>query len=46
MRITRKELGPVRDALDILALALANKRHVWTSEERRAYEAAARVLAT
>lgn len=32
-------------ALDMLALALANNQHAWTTKERRAYEKAVRVLA-
>lgn len=34
----------ILDALDRLALALANKRHQWTQAERRAYEMAVRLL--
>ncbi len=34
----------VLSALDQLALALANKGHVWTRDERRAYETAIRLL--
>lgn len=34
----------VRQALNILALALSDKGHVWTRAERRAYEMAARLL--
>lgn len=31
-------------ALDALALALANKGHVWSAKERRSYERAVRAL--
>ena len=38
------QTGVVLDALDRLALALADEKHVWTEDERRAYERVVLVL--
>jgi len=38
--MTNKVKIIIRNALDILALALANEGHYWTQEERSAYEKA------
>ena len=42
--MTGKAKAIIRDALDRLALVLADQHHHWTQAERRAYETAVRLL--
>ena len=42
--MTNKKRMLAREALDVLALALASKGHTWTAREREAYESAIRLL--
>ncbi len=42
--LTSEERASVRDALDMLALALTDAGHVWTDGERSAYERAFEIL--
>ncbi len=42
--LTSEERASVRDALDMLALALTDAGHVWTDGERSAYERAIEIL--
>lgn len=44
-RFAKAQRETALKALDMLALALAEKRHIWTMRERRAYERAVRALA-
>lgn len=43
-RFTKASKQAALRALDMLALALVNEHHVWTPQERRAYERAMRAL--
>ena len=40
VRARRDPPHPIRDALDALALALADHDHAWTERERQLYETA------
>ncbi len=40
VRLAPEEMVSVREALDLLALALTDTGHVWTDGERSAYERA------
>lgn len=42
--MSKSAKAAILDALDKLAIALASVRHKWTRAERRAYEAAVRLL--
>jgi len=42
--MTNKIKTIIKNALDLLAVALTSYNHVWTSEERRAYERAIKAL--
>ena len=40
----RSQKDTIQEALDKLALALTDREHTWTPEERRAYEVATGLL--
>ena len=44
VRLSPEERVSVRDALDMLALALTDTGHVWTDGERSAYERAMEIV--
>lgn len=44
IQITKEEAKTVSEALDTLALVLADYNHQWTPKERRAYERAVKVM--
>lgn len=43
-RVMQTPPNPLVDALDALAVALANHKHVWTDRERMLYETAINYL--